>query len=384
MEPLLPADQDGSLADLGWQVVRRAERLGGALHPVTARGLAGVVQVMNSYYTHLIEGHQTTPADLQAVLARVPAGKPKAREIQQLHLAHLRAQEQMERDLESGSAEVTSTSFLLGLHRHFYEALPTCARNVQDGSGASHAVEPGCLRDFHVSVGQHLAPHHEALPQFLSHFAKRYAPEVKDTGPSLVACAAAHHRLVWIHPFADGNGRVARLFSQAWHQRSGVHAHGLWSISRGLARNLDGYRAALAAADEKRRNDTDGRGYLSAAALTAFCRFYLETCMDQLDFMAQRLEVDALLRRVHGATEMLEATGDLPKGSRYLLTEALLRGEMPRGDAARLIGKSPRTAQSVIRALLDSGHLTSPSEKGVLRLGFPRPALTAWLPGLFG
>ena len=46
MEPLLPADRDGSLAALGWQIVRRAERLGSALHPVTSQGLAEVVRVI--------------------------------------------------------------------------------------------------------------------------------------------------------------------------------------------------------------------------------------------------------------------------------------------------------------------------------------------------
>jgi Fic family protein len=32
---------------------------------------------------------------------------------------------------------------------------------------------------------------------------------------TILAAAAAHHRLLWIHPFADGNGRVARLMSHA-------------------------------------------------------------------------------------------------------------------------------------------------------------------------
>jgi len=64
MEPLLPEDPDGGLAALGWEIVRRAERLGAALHPLTALGLARLVRVVNSYYTHLIEGHGTKPADL--------------------------------------------------------------------------------------------------------------------------------------------------------------------------------------------------------------------------------------------------------------------------------------------------------------------------------
>jgi Fic family protein len=384
MEPMLPSDRDGSLSALGWQVVRRAERLGAALHPVTARGVARLVQVMNSYYSHLIEGHQTTPADLEAVLHGAVSGTPQRRQLQQLHLAHLHAQTEMERALaEPLPPDITRPEFIAHLHATFYRALPPESRQVSGHDGSEHPVRPGEWRDFNVSVGRHLAPKHEALLPFLQRFAQAYAPRVLDTGDSLVACAAAHHRLVWVHPFADGNGRVARLFSQAWLWRAGAHAHGLWSCSRGLARRLPDYRAALAAADEKRRHDTDGRGYLSEAALTAFCRFFLETCVDQLDYMGECLAVDTLVRRITGHAELLEATRDLPKGTPLLLREVCLRGEIPRGDAARVIGKSARTAQPVIQHLLATGYLTSASEKGLLRLGFPRAALAAWLPGVF-
>lgn len=384
MEPLLPADRGGELAALGWQVVKRAERLGGALHPITAQGLAAVIQVMNSYYSHLIEGQHTTPADLEAVLQGRPAGRQERRQLQQMHFAHQQAQTAVEKRLsQETSLDITTAEFLQTLHGQFYSALPDTARTVVGQKGQEMAVEPGQWRRINVAVGQHLAPSHNALAGFLRHFSRGYTKCVKDTGDSLVACAAAHHRLVWIHPFPDGNGRVARLFSHAWHWRSGIHAHGLWSVSRGLARKLDAYRSALAAADEKRKHDTDGRGYLSERSLADFCRFYLETCLDQLDFMAERLSTDTLLRRVTGHAELREATGDMAKGSRHLLTDVLLRGEIARGDAPRVIGKSPRTAQTVIRSLLDSGHLTSRSEKGPLRLGFPRSALTAWLPDLF-
>lgn len=384
MEPLLPADRDGSLAALGWQVVRRAERLGAALHPVTARGLAEVVQVMNSYYSHLIEGHHTTPADLDAVMNRAPKGSAERRQLQTLHLAHLKAQAEIERWLAKEPAQdIAQPEFIARLHASFYEALPESARVMAGHDGGTHPVIPGAWRDFSVAVGQHLAPRHDTLPAFMKRFAAFYSGKVRDTGESLVACAAAHHRLVWIHPFADGNGRVTRLFSQAWLIRAGAYAHGLWSISRGLARCLPDYRSALADADEKRRHDMDGRGYLSEVALVAFCRFFLETCVDQLDFMTSALAVETLVRRITGYATMHEATGDLPKGSQHLLRDVCLRGEMPRGEAARIIGKSPRTAQTVIQSLLTSSHLTSPSDKGVLRLGFPRTALSAWMPGLF-
>lgn len=383
MEPLLPEDSDGGLAALGWEVVRRAERLGGALHPLTAAGLARVVRVMNSYYSHLIEGHGTKPADLEAVLRGRGEGPPERRELQQLHFAHMETQDAMTASLVADPA-VEITRFLQNLHRQFYEALPLSARVVRGNDGVAHEVVPGAWRKFNVSVGRHLAPAFETVPAFVARFTNFYEPHVRDTGSSLVACAAAHHRLVWIHPWEDGNGRVARLFSHGWFIRARADAHGLWAVSRGLARRLTDYRIALANADEKRRNDFDGRGYLSQSALKEFCRFFLETCIDQLDFMSECLAVDTLERRLSGYAAMREATGDWPAGTATVLRDACLRGEIPRGDVPRLIGKSPRTAQGVIRKLLEMGCLTSASEKASLRLGWPPEALSAWLPGLFG
>jgi Fic family protein len=384
MEPLLPEDPDGGLAALGWEVVRRAERLGAALHPVTAAGLARLVRVMNSYSTHLIEGHGTRPADLEAVLRGRSEGSRERRALQQLHFAHMATQEAMTRQLADDTAlSVVSAEFLLGLHRRFYAELPESARTVEGHDGKAHPVEPGAWRAFDVSVGRHLAPAHDAVPAFMTRLERFYRPQVRDTGPSLVACAAAHHRLVWIHPWSDGNGRVARLFSQAWFIRSRVDAHGLWSVSRGLARRLDDYRAALAGADEKRRNDFDGRGYLSLAALRDFCRFFLETCLDQLDYMGGCLAVETLDRRITGYAALREGTGDWPAGSGHVLRDVCLRGEIARGEVPRLLGKSPRTAQTVIGRLLAAGCLATIGLKGPLRLGWPPEALPAWLPGLF-
>ena len=47
MEPLLPEDREGKLAALGLEVLRRAERLRSALHPVTRRGVVDSVRSMN-------------------------------------------------------------------------------------------------------------------------------------------------------------------------------------------------------------------------------------------------------------------------------------------------------------------------------------------------
>jgi Fic family protein len=384
MEPMLPRDVDGSLADLGLQIIRQSERLRAALHPVTGRGLGKVVQVMNSYYSHFIEGHSTTAADLDAVFKGKPSGSRESRHLQRLHLAHVSTQQLLAERLQTdASASITSPDFISGIHADFYNSLPEVDQYTESaGDSAPEKVDPGEWRKHPVSVGRHLAPSHAALSAFMNHFNQVYSPQVRATGAGLVACAAAHHRLVWIHPFSDGNGRVARLFSQCWLQRSEVDAHGLWSISRGLARSLVNYRSALSDADQKRKHDTDGRGYLSEAALKEFCRFFLLTCLDQLVYMSDVLAVDTVLRRIEGYSLMSEASGDLPVRGGLLLREVWLRGEIPRGDAARVIGKSARSAQTTVGQMLATGHLVSLSPKGQLRMGFPRQALAAWFPGL--
>ncbi|MGQ0697999.1 MAG: Fic family protein [Panacagrimonas sp.] len=70
------------------------------------------------------------------------------------------------------------------------------------------------------------------------------------------------HRLNWIHPFIDGNGRSARLHSHLALHRLGI-TQGLWSVMRGMAREQERYYALLNNADLPRRNDLDGRGPLS-------------------------------------------------------------------------------------------------------------------------
>jgi len=63
MEPMLPSDSSGELQDLVIEVVRCSAALGSSVHRETARGVAELVRSMNSYYSNLIEGHNTHPVE---------------------------------------------------------------------------------------------------------------------------------------------------------------------------------------------------------------------------------------------------------------------------------------------------------------------------------
>lgn len=384
MEPLLPGDAGAVYFERSLDLARRTARLEGALHPITRRSVLALVGSMNSYYSNLIEGQRTLPKDIDRALSRHFSTDPRRRSLQQLHLAHVETQRLMEQRLaENPATRICGAEFLGWLHGEFYRRLPPEFHTVQDARGREFPVEPGRIRSGDATVGRHLPPPPAKLPLFLKRFADYYTERLAEAQTALPALAAAHHRLTWIHPFADGNGRVARLFTQATLQQARFHGGGLWSISRGLARRNLKYRELLDQADAPRRYDTDGRGYLSEKALAEFCDFFIAVAHDQVEFMTGLLDLENILPRIRSFAEVREPRRELPRRSGVVLRECFLRGEIRRGEVAGLLNQSPRTAQTVINQLLKRNLLASDSPKGPLRLKFPMTVVEYYFPRLF-
>jgi Fic family protein len=216
----------------------------------------------------------------------------------------------------------------------------------------------------------------------MAHFEQRYAQGKLGRAMKVIAIAAAHHRLNFIHPFPDGNGRVSRLMSHAMALDAGIGAHGLWSVSRGLARGLESrseYRRMMDHADSPRQGDLDGRGNLSLRALLDFIEWFLRVCLDQVRFMGGLFEFQSLTDRLGG---YVQARGWRPE-SRLLLEEAVLRGEVARGDAGRLLGMGERAARAVLSTLVADGILASDTPKGPVSLRFPVQSVEILFPRLF-
>jgi Fic family protein len=381
MEPMLPSGTT-KLEDQARGVISQSAALGGQLHPVTQLAVVELLRLINSYYSNLIEGHSTHPIDIERAMHQDYSSDPAKRDLQFESLAHINCQRQLDSRLhDEPELDVASGDFIVWLHRIFYEQLPKELRRVvYQKTGEGLEVVPGEIRQRDVEVGQHVAPASEELPAFLKRFADIYSP-VKHHGVApLIAAAASHHRLMWIHPFLDGNGRVTRLYTDACFRRLPLHGYGLWNVSRGLARRRDEYMAALTWGDAPRHNDLDGRGNLSNEGLLKFCGFFLEVCLDQIGFMHGLLKLDGLLDRIQGYVSMRNARiipapkaeyPSLKPEAAFMLQEALLRGQVSRGDIIRVSGMAERSGRLVLGQLLNEGLLVSDSPKGAVRLDFP-------------
>lgn len=379
-EPLLPSGTRlESLLSQAHELSRAATTLAGTRVP---RELRKLLRNMNSYYTNRIEGQHTRPHEIDQALRQDFSKDAVLAAKQRLAVAHIEAEEMLEQRYVGAQCapSLFTVEGVQALHRELFGRLPAADLFTPQGE----VIIPGALRQREVQVGQHVAPAHASVPDFLGRWASFYSG-VRRGEAALVALAAAHQRLGWIHPFIDGNGRVMRLHTHTLLSALG-YTEGLWSPLRGFARSTERYYALLADADLPRRGDLDGRGNLSEQALVAWVDYVLDTCLDQVRFMTSMLDFETLKARLE-ACLVFEATvikqgvrQEALRGLHYLF---LSGEEMTRGDFKSMLGLSDRGATDALGALVKRGLLKSDSQQGKVRFGLPQHALRFIFPRLW-
>lgn len=388
-EPLLPRDEVAEEAlGMAHDLRTEAAKLAGACQNGVSQELSRLLRAMNSYYSNKIEGEHTRPLEIEQALAHdFSADADKAR-LQRLAVAHI-ATEAWISSQALGVADAYGPEFVMQVHGHLFGQLSDEDRLVclHDATGAVTevlTVEPGALRTREVAVKRHVAPAAAAVPACLDRWSQAYAGARRGE-MQVVAAAAAHHRLAWIHPFADGNGRAARLQSVAALQALGLTG-GLWSPLRGLARHADRYSERLGNADLHRMGDLDGRGNLSERMLVEWICFFIELCLDQVRFMTRMLNLQDMQDRL-GAflahEEHVVKRGLRREALRPLHYLFATQGEISRGDFASMTGLGERTATTLISKLLEAGLLRSDTPKGHVRFAVPLHALRFLFPSLW-
>lgn len=395
LEPILPMEAEQLplmevAADLRTEVARLLPGIGAS----SREALALLLRAMNSYYSNKIEGQHTFPADLELALQQHFSKDQEVRRRQELAIAHMRVEATLEpeaRAMEWGAH--FSGTWVQRIHRELYQRLDEESRVIVDTKGKQRGImSPGELRTINVKVGYHEAPPPKILPELLAHFESRYRDTAGESAKLLLA-GSSLHRLSWIHPFPDGNGRVSRLHNHLLLSHLGLTG-GLWSPLRGLARRQQDYYNALSAADLPRRNAVDGRGNLSSKGLADFIEFWLTVCLDQVRFMEQMLALDSLQQRYvalalqvlydYGRGPLLHHRSKLePEKLGRALHRLFVEGKLERGELKAMLDTSDRTASRVIANLMAQRLVTSPSRLGALAPGLPFFSLKYLFPGLW-
>ena len=382
MQPVLISQDSrhrAKLTDLVVELTNKSARFRGSLPTRTAEALSELVLSMNCYYSNLIEGHDTHPRDIERSLRNDYSNDVEKRNLQKEARAHIECQ----RWIDAGNLHGRSLTVdaIIEVHERFCSQLPEDMLFVEHPTtNEKLPVVPGAFRVHDVEVGAHHPVSPGAVPRFMDVFEKAHL----DLGVTdkILAAATSHHRLLWIHPFLDGNGRVARLISHALLLET-LDTAGLWSISRGLARNVQAYKSHLHNCDLPRRNPLDGRGALSEEKLAEFAEFFLEICIDQVTFMEDLMQPRTLSTRIQFWAEEQIRLGVLPANAMKLLDAVLSRGVLLRAEIPELLGVTDRHARRSVQALNSQGIIQSETQRAPIRLAFPATLADRLFPALF-
>lgn len=380
LQPLRLGDSvPPELVDRAGDVIAAAVRLGASLHPRVVESLRMLCLALNTYASNRIEGHDTEPAEVLRAMSGQLSVDSRRRALQEEAQAHVATQVWIDERIAAGTlTDPLHPSFLREVHRRFFVASPRSFLVVQRNDGPVYCALPGATRGpgMDVVVGHHQPPSGAVVDRLLAGLAEEYRYPARGAITRLLDLAAAHHRLLYLHPFPEGNGRVVRLVTHAQVQLAGIGAGGLWSISRGLGRGLSDrgeYKRMLEHADSPRSGDLDGRGNLSLAALREFVGWFLNVVLDQIRFMEGLYELETLSTRIRRlAAERVPESAD---GAQRVVQAALTEGEIARPRAWEASGLSERRGRDIVRALLDRGLLQSDSPRGSLRLQLAHPEL---------
>jgi Fic family protein len=384
-QPLIPdGTASGSLFERAAALVTESLRLESAARGISP-ALSPLLRGMNSYYSNKIEGQHTRPSDIERGLRRqFDADAQQARK-QRLAVAHIEAETALEASLPDDRAALYTPELVRRIHAELYGRLPVADRMNDDGL----TVSPGQWRTSMVTTGLHLAPKPADIAGLLAEWGRAYAG-LPGLEHAIVGACCSHQRLLWIHPFLDGNGRTARLHTHLTLTALQL-THGIWSPLRGMARDQEGYYARLNNADLPRRNDLDGRGPLSREELIAFAAWMLDVCIDQARFMRDLLGLEKFKERLADLLRWLAAhpwqIGSESSAAKVEALEALhyasIAGPLERSRFIAMTGLSPRTGRRVLATLLDFGLLTSDGPRSPVGFAVPLRSLRFLFPRLW-
>jgi Fic family protein len=374
LDPVLPESLPPSIIDLADALPRKTQFLAGRLPPETAARLGRLLQITNTYYSNLIEGQYTEPADMQQAQA---APVKDRKRLKSLAVEQMAVQALFERTLRQRGpfswGAMFTPEFVNAAHNRLFRGASDAERTLSDGS----VMQPGMLRSVtgqNVVVGNHDAPDASAVEAMLRHLQSGFGRQT-DPRRQLISSLAYHHRLAWVHPFADGNGRVARLITHLQLVHLGLEPT-LWSLSRGLARRHQNYYSALTMADRAREGDLDGRGQLSQRRYFEFIEFMLQVCHDQVDYMIAAVDPSRLRERVIRAfryNERLLQQGIRPESAPAIIA-LITQGSLPRNEIKTFTGLTPRPAIDELSRLIKVGLVESQTPKSRI----VTPGLPAW------
>ena len=376
--PIIPSTEslllENEIINKAEQLVVKSALLVGGNNKHIINTIRELLRKTNSYYSNMIESEGTHPIQIDKAMNKQFSPDSKERKLQLLSLVHIEVQKYIEENLDKNQKPFLLET-ILDIHHKFYSKEDMKESLDIEFNNLKATMIPGKLREMDVKIGEHIAPNHKELNSIFNEFEILYNQSIPlSKAMKIIYALCSHHRLVYIHPFLDGNGRISRLYLDYLFLYFEIDGYGLWNISRGLSRSSDEYRYKLSLADEKYKGYNDGRGPLSLKELKNFLNFMLDIAIEQVEFMAKYLKIDSLVEKIESYVKLSQIgffnAEPLPKHSEKIFKELLVWGEISRGKVQEILGTSRVSSSKLIAKLIELDFLESDSPKSAIRLKF--------------
>ena len=286
-----------------------------------------------------IEGNNTTVAEYIETKIEGETASPRVdegiQEIANIELAMGYIEEYI------GSGYPINETFLKAIQQIIVQDLG------REGDMYAGAYRPANVR---IANSSHCPPESNLVPVYMEELFS-FLRDDASFQFDLIKVALAHHRLVWIHPFNNGNGRTVRLFTYALllHYKFGVDiADRIINPTAIFCSDRDRYYQMLSEADSGEEDK-----------LLAWCEYVLSGLKVEIEKVKRLCDYDYVQRRIlMPALDQALEREHITDMEHKILVIAVKKKELQSADLQELFEhKSAATRSAAIKKLVNQGML---------------------------
>ncbi|OHA14973.1 MAG: hypothetical protein A3A10_02770 [Candidatus Tagabacteria bacterium RIFCSPLOWO2_01_FULL_42_9] len=356
---LYKPEWDSALASTVVELERlRVKRLGGPVPPYIFFQLKELFHWLESLGSTRIEGNRTTLAEfVEKVIEKIPKDT-KEEQLREIFNVD-RAIDFIEKNIQEGT-EITR-AHISEIHKTIVDGLTPPSKK---GEGSDY---PGQLRPINATIQKSdlVLPDTVKVPEYFDELLN-FVNTKRDQKDDLLVTALAHHRMTWIHPFDNGNGRMVRMFTYALLIKQGfqVQTGRILNPTAIFCMNRDKYNEMLSEADTG-----------EPGKILAWCDYVLAGLKEEIE------KIDHLLDRKFTTEKVLLPALDFAIDRKQItqrehnILQALVRKDdmtLRSADLDTVIGEeSPVQRSRIIKKLREKGMFHPLKEDGrIYTIGF--------------
>jgi len=316
--------------------------------PITPRVLAKLretARLFSTHYSTMIEGNRLTQEQVSKVIGNNQhfPGRERDQDEVKGYYAALDETERMAKHLEKVIEPSIQKLHALVMAGGRTRVKPTPYRDgqnvIKDSRSKGIVYMPPMAKDVPVLMKQLTAWINQG-----------------DELPVPIKAGIAHYQYATIHPYYDGNGRMARLLTTLILHLGGYDLKGLYALEEYYARNLASYYEGLTIGPS--HNYYEGR---AKADITKWVTYFTEGMAEAFE----KVRDQAATESATGAQDQSKVMRDLDAKQRRAFTLFQKSREITSKDIADLFGYKPRTASALCQKWVEDGfmEIADPAKK---------------------